>query len=376
MNLKRIWLTSTFIAFLTVPAFADEPDKQTIQNDFNFAYEQFQLSIQHKDTYSASAYAAKALMLGKQLYGEEHKNIAVLTYNYANTFMLHQQTLAPHKRNHDKTKLLFEQVIEIYEKVYDEYALEFIKPLRNLAHVNIKYYNKDRLALGYFKRALKITEENIKSSPLAHADLSLEIGRELLQIPREYKKAIKHLQSAYDSYHTLLPDNDERRAFSEFWLAKNYFVKRDFDKAEPLFINAISSFNKAGLNKEEIFLTTKAYLVQTYEKMGKSEKATQYCQEIGRAQPWVEDKDSVPIYMQNPKWPKEAVLNKQTGTVKVGFTITKDGFGKDFRVVKSKGSNAFKATTIKAMKKWRFAPKFVDGKAVDSDAKFTMIYKW
>ncbi|OIN07270.1 hypothetical protein AYI96_12825 [Shewanella sp. MSW] len=54
------------------------------------------------------------------------------------------------------------------------------------------------------------------------------------------------------------------------------------------------------------------------------------------------------------------------GWVNVEETVNEQGFVSHVEVLGSKGGKQFETETVKAVSKWRYAPKFVDGKPVSA----------
>lgn len=57
------------------------------------------------------------------------------------------------------------------------------------------------------------------------------------------------------------------------------------------------------------------------------------------------------------------------------FDITQSGFVENIKVLKSEGGSAFEREAVKAMEKWRYAPKFENGQAVVASAKVQLDFK-
>ena len=56
----------------------------------------------------------------------------------------------------------------------------------------------------------------------------------------------------------------------------------------------------------------------------------------------------------NPRYPRRAKIRRQSGFVKLGFTIDKQGNVLDVKVLESKPKGVFDRSSIYAIKKWRF----------------------
>lgn len=78
--------------------------------------------------------------------------------------------------------------------------------------------------------------------------------------------------------------------------------------------------------------------------------------------------DIVPVVVIRPMYPREAAISGTEGWVKVEFTITEVGTVKDPRVVDAKPPRIFNREAIRAILKWKFKPRVIDGVAVERQA--------
>jgi protein TonB len=81
-----------------------------------------------------------------------------------------------------------------------------------------------------------------------------------------------------------------------------------------------------------------------------------------------EEGDIIPIVVIRPMYPRDAALKGQEGWVKVEFTITAIGTVKNPRVIDAQPPRVFNREAIRAILKWKFKPRVVDGVAVDRTA--------
>jgi len=80
-------------------------------------------------------------------------------------------------------------------------------------------------------------------------------------------------------------------------------------------------------------------------------------------------------YQVSPKYPKRALRRRQKGWVKVQFIITASGKVKSPFVVSSKPSGVFDKAALKAIRRWKFKAKIVNGQAVAQRAVQTIQFK-
>jgi len=85
--------------------------------------------------------------------------------------------------------------------------------------------------------------------------------------------------------------------------------------------------------------------------------------------------DVIPIVRIDPQWPREALLNGTEGWVMVEFTITEDGSVAQPRVLESQPGRLFDRNAIRAILKWKFKPRIIDGKPVQRRATQRIDFK-
>jgi len=78
--------------------------------------------------------------------------------------------------------------------------------------------------------------------------------------------------------------------------------------------------------------------------------------------------DIIPIVKILPMYPRDAAMQGLEGWVKVEFIITAIGTVKNPRVVDAKPPRVFNREAIRAILKWKFKPRVIDGVAVDRSA--------
>lgn len=72
----------------------------------------------------------------------------------------------------------------------------------------------------------------------------------------------------------------------------------------------------------------------------------------------------IPLVRIQPRYPPQAARRNLSGYVIVEFTIKPDGTVNKAKVVDSKPKRVFDAAALQAIKRWKFKPKLIDGKAV------------
>lgn len=77
------------------------------------------------------------------------------------------------------------------------------------------------------------------------------------------------------------------------------------------------------------------------------------------------DGDAVPMVVIQPNYPRKALTEGIEGWVKFKFTIAPDGTPKNIELVEAKPRRIFETAAKKAIYKWKFKPRIIDGKAVE-----------
>ena len=77
------------------------------------------------------------------------------------------------------------------------------------------------------------------------------------------------------------------------------------------------------------------------------------------------DSDVVPVVRVNPQYPIRAAERGIEGWVELEFTITASGTVKNAVVTAARPARIFDSEALRAIGKWRYNPKIVDGKPVE-----------
>lgn len=82
--------------------------------------------------------------------------------------------------------------------------------------------------------------------------------------------------------------------------------------------------------------------------------------------------DVVPLVRIAPQYPRDAEMSMIEGYVEVEFTITETGSVRNPRVIDSKPPRIFDREAIRAILRWKFKPRVIDGVAVERQATQTV----
>ena len=82
--------------------------------------------------------------------------------------------------------------------------------------------------------------------------------------------------------------------------------------------------------------------------------------------------DVIPIVRIRPMYPRDAAIQGLEGWVKIEFTITEIGTVKSPKVIDADPPRVFNREALRAILKWKFKPRVVDGVAVERTATQTL----
>lgn len=81
------------------------------------------------------------------------------------------------------------------------------------------------------------------------------------------------------------------------------------------------------------------------------------------------DGDIIPIVRIEPNYPREALMQGIEGWVRVRFTIAPDGSVLNPSVIEANPPRVFNREAVRAILRWKFRPRIVDGVAVAREAE-------
>jgi TonB family protein len=76
-----------------------------------------------------------------------------------------------------------------------------------------------------------------------------------------------------------------------------------------------------------------------------------------------------------PVYPRQALEDEIEGTVRVRITVDTDGRVKSAEVIESTPAGVFEAATLAAVKRWRFKPAEVNGRAVEASTLQSLVFR-
>lgn len=348
--MKRILCAAVAATLVSSAVFSDEKsDKKA----FREAYNAYQAAIENGKRADAMAYAREAFEYGEKLFGPDHKNTAALLLNYGRLIY-----------NNEDARDVLADAVERYEKLYGADSAEMIDPLMDLA-ANSAGIGTLGNARKHYRRALKLANTHYPENVFMEGLIRLEMGKIALQ-EAQSREALRHLEKSKELFNEAGSERTLAQiAEADFYLGKYQMAKEEYEKAETYLLKSLETYEKYAPNNS-ITMSNHAFLIRVYEEQGLSDKATKHCRAIGAKTPVKPDQDYMPVYRAAPIYPMSAQRSGKEGYAIIELTVDSDGFVKDPVAIEVKGHDGFRTASLEAVSKFRYAPRYEAGKAVDT----------
>src|SRR5262249_3594814 len=255
--------------------------------------------------------------------------------------------------------------VKRYEALYGKSHLELIDPLLTRG-IALSESDAIRARLD-FDRALKIARDGAPEDFRLEAEINRKAGVALYAAGAI--DAGPYLEKSYQDFKVHFGDSDVSTANAAFDLGRYRRAMHRTKEALQLVNLAMTTWSSAQPPITEKLLLGHAWLVDYYEQSGDHEAATVHAQAIGElraGQGNAADRDVTPLFRVDPQYRYTPQRSGQEGWVESEFTIDKPGGVKDPRVVDHAGSEAFVDAALTAFRRWRYAPRYVDGQPVET----------
>ncbi|WP_105168713.1 energy transducer TonB [Pseudoalteromonas sp. T1lg23B] len=336
-----------------------QPD---VREQFNQNYRAYQQAVEkHEDFQEIERYAKLAYEQGRAVFGEQTENTANLIINYAKSIAFD---------NKEEALNLLDRAIATLEKIYGDNAVELIDSYMLKADWLLP--KKDLTAREYISKSLEIAKQS--GNKLLESTVYFEAAK-TLNIVGDYSRAKSYLRHADEINQQHLPKDSVHRLTVDLWVAELLAARKQNNNAIEKLNQVVAVFDEKLDFDHPLELVAHSRLVGLYERLGKRELATRHCVAIAKMKPWQDDIEQTPLYRIEPIYPTRAARARKEGWVDLEFTVTPEGFVEDIKVLDKEHGEMFVKNSIKALKDWRYAPKFVDGEAVSAKTSVRLAFK-
>ncbi|HET8816689.1 MAG TPA: TonB family protein [Pseudidiomarina sp.] len=324
-----------------------------VQHDFEVAYRDYQalLNADSSPRHDLSIAALHAFETGKAYFGEDSLNTANLAINFLKT--------ATHPaKHHENSRAIGELVLDVYESQVDKTDARWLDAYIAAMSVPFSMAKKRRLRDDYLDFIEPLQEVNPELYALTLVDGVKSWNNDKFDLAEIIEPRLANLKQK-------LPESNPGVLQLELYLGNFYMNTRSYDNAIESYHRVINSDLDDTAASQRAVLLSHAALVQLYEQDGKSELATEHCLAIGSMQPWRPNQKPEPLFRVSAAYPVAYALERMSGSVALRFDIDTSGFVTNLRTVDAEDvPRLFVKSAKEAVQRWRYAPKFEDGKPV------------
>ena len=349
------------VLMLGVAAAGDEAAKADPQVEFTVAYNAYREAMEASQYAAAVMHAEEARALGEQVFADNDEVMATLALNHglalskagaksaAYPVLKEARKLVAQAFGHDSERL-FQLELALFDNAPQDAASWHLTSMLKLARLHHREDSESMAALKLHAASLAWWDQRAKGMLREAAAFFARSGQ------------------------------TEREAHAMFFIGK-------IDVGRERYRNAVEAMTRV-VNllpaEHATALMARANLVDAYEHLGESERATEHCLAIGQTTPWGGTADYQPLFKRPPAYPRGPLFRNLEGYVLLEFSVDKMGFVRDPSVIESSVARErgavwrefvgeFEAAAIDAARKFRYAPKFVDGKPVTVDGVRNLI---
>lgn len=330
------------------------------QQEFNTAYMAYQEAMKTDDSKLKFETAKRAYELGRAIYGDLDKDTIALAINYADEIAYDDRA--------DKADLL-KKVLNDIDALEGEDSERKIPVLISLAKIQLSKSKKSAKVL--LRQAIDISKKSTRLGLAAQT--YLDASEVLVGIPSELRTVSMYVDNAEEIANKTLDKNAWLNFYIAYRKADVLIAFNQREEAITVLESKLERLDSSMSFDSPLEMQMRIRLVQLYEETDQSDKATKQCIALGSLTPWKDDLEQVPLYRVLPDI-KDIKSTRKTSIV-ASFDVTPEGNVENIEIGDVNGNKVFVKPLIAALKKWRYAPKFEDGKPVTASSKIRMDFQ-
>jgi hypothetical protein len=172
-----------------------------------------------------------------------------------------------------------------------------------------------------------------------------------------------------DAARTILQQNSDmgtesNLASANLLLGDYYLESQQYNQALAPLLAALETLS--AYPGVDVTVRNRIALIEAYENLGMHDEATILCLAIGANRRLRSGDNLMPVYRVIPDNQQALGASSEQNSVRVGFTVDTEGFVRDPVLMSNINSDVLSTLFLDAIQQFRFAPRFVDGQAVES----------
>ena len=325
---------------------------QEISNDFSKTYKAYNVAYAQGNFPRAAELAQKALDLAKKELGPDHEKTAVMEINLAHVLVITRQV--------EKAEPLLRSALKKVEKIHGKDHLSLVTVYEDLAKVFASKSELDKSRLSLSKAISIIAKHNGADNPEIAGFLiqkaTIDIATQKLdEAQKNYEKALSILNKKYGV-------NSINTASTISLLGDLHLMKKEFPKAEEFYKTTLKIYGDNLVEDDPTLLAAHVKMAKIFIAM----RDDRFQSHADRVLKYMGDEEgeALPMFIMQPLYPvfKDGV--KPQGWVLLQFDVNSTGKVENAKVVESLPARLFDKVSLDVAKKWRFKPKFENGKRI------------
>lgn len=354
-RLAASWVAFALCAIPTAVLGSDETPPES--DAFSDAYAAYRAAADEGRYAEAAEFAAEAQTLAAASSPKDDELIAMLGYRHGMALI--------QARHHRDAYPVLEVAADQLRAAYGRHSQELMQ-----AEIALATASWSDIAIGHLRRAVKIATRLGLADGILIANAKLMVGQRLRG--RRGLGLVEEAAAAFDAI-----GQESQLAFAHLSLGR---IRMANGWGEPAdHFDTVLKLAGDGETARQRSLEVAAHtgFVELYAKQGRHDLATRHCLAVAQIEPRPGDEDPRRLYSAAPVYPAAARQVGREGSAVVEFTVDAQGIVRDPKVVSSEGGASFEEAALRSVEKWRYAPRFVNGKAVPVTAvrgtiKFTL----
>ena len=329
--------------------------------------------IQEQQFSEARDVLSSTLEALENVYGKDSAELA------STIILLSDATGALGKQRQQKK--LHKRALKLVSARYGKSSTEYAHAKLAVGMSLMRFGGNSKAGLSSVEDAYTIYSQNPESSSQQFGDAALIVGNNYLARGKT-EDAHRYYVRAHQVYSDM-PDADEQRlAYAALNLAKTYLDQEYYEDAEFYYEQALDLLDADNPATQEDRLQAHAGLLVTYFLDGRSQTSGEPCvairalsadPSIPRAPPGKGAAPGQPINRVAPVYPASMIRLRKEGHVDFLFDVDEKGLVRSPSIIQVEGHTDFVAPAVKAVCRFTYSPKIVDGQPVATEGVKTRI---